>query len=78
MQHLDPSSLVCLRIVVIRGRSPVSEDHLPTCYHTTGRMFNQRSNPRCKYRVLCPFFRPKMTVYGATHAHLVHLCWPLL
>ena len=31
--------------------------------------------------VLCCYFRPKMflpvTVYGTTHAHLVHMCWPL-
>ena len=40
-------------------------------------------SPTAVYRVLCPFFRPKMfsppvTVYGTTHAHLVHMYWPLL
>ena len=26
----------------------------------------------------CVATRPKMTMYGTTHAHLVHMCWPLL
>ena len=38
--------------------------------------------PKAVYRVSCPFFRPKrfllVTMYGTTHAHLVHMCWPLL
>ena len=31
--------------------------------------------------VLCCYFRPKIfspvTMYGTTHTHLVHMCWPL-
>ena len=39
-------------------------------------------SPKAVYRVSCLFTNPRcflwLTMYGTTHAHSVHMCWPLL
>ena len=65
----------------------------PSVTHTLSHCFPITSNQCCVYSVIfslrrrctgccVPFSDPRsflpLTVYGTTHAHLVHMCWPLL